>query len=134
MNLIQDLSESMNSLNKDKINTFTILLLSVVLNASGQLLFKSVFVGDQFDLSGSSILKFLLNPSVLIGLMLYGISAICWLWVLSRVQLSLAYPVLALSFPLVVGGSYLLFGEGVSLIRWGGVGVIMLGVSLLART
>ncbi len=80
------------------------------------------------------LMKFVLNPGVWAGLILYGISAICWLWVLSRVQLSYAYPVLALSFPLVVGGSYLFFGEGVSLMRWGGVGVIMLGVSLLART
>jgi multidrug transporter EmrE-like cation transporter len=84
--------------------------------------------------NSGTILTFLLNPGVWGGLILYGISAICWLWVLSRVQLSYAYPVLALSFPLVVGGSYLFFGESVSFIRWGGVGVIMLGVSLLART
>jgi drug/metabolite transporter (DMT)-like permease len=121
-------------LNKQKLKILTILLMSVVLNASGQILFKSAFVGVPVTFNSGTILTFLLNPGVWGGLILYGISAICWLWVLSRVQLSYAYPVLALSFPLVVGGSYLFFGESVSFIRWGGVGIIMLGVSLLART
>ena len=46
-----------------------------------------------------------------LGFMLYGLSGVCWLWVLSPAQLSFAYPVLALSFPIVVALSAVLFGE-----------------------
>ncbi len=69
-----------------------------------------------------------------IGIVLYGLSALCWLWVLARAHLSFAYPILALTFPIVVGLSAVFFGESVPLIRWIGVSVIVMGVSLLART
>ena len=68
------------------------------------------------------------------ALVFYGLSAVSWLWVLARAQLSFAYPVLALSFPLVVAASSVIYGEPVSLLHWAGVAVIFLGVSLLART
>lgn len=68
------------------------------------------------------------------GLVFCGLSAICWLWVLSRAQLSFAYPMLSLTFPIVVALSVFLFSEAIVPMRWAGVGVIVIGVSLLART
>jgi drug/metabolite transporter (DMT)-like permease len=106
------------------------LLLSVALNTAGQILFKAAR-SSQPD---ASLLALFLRLEVWAGLIIYGLSALCWLWVLSRVQLSFAYPILALTFPLVVILSALLFSEPVSPMHWAGVGVIMVGVSLLART
>jgi drug/metabolite transporter (DMT)-like permease len=105
-------------------------LLSVGLNAAGQLLFKAARVADP----DASLIALFLRFETWLGLVLYALSAICWLWVLSRVQLSLAYPILSLTFPIVVGLSAVFFSETISAIQWTGVGIIVVGVSLLART
>ncbi len=105
-------------------------LLCVVLNAAGQILFKAVR-NLQPD---SSVLSLFFYLETWGAFVIYGLSAICWLWVLSRAHLSFAYPILSLTFPLVVGLSALFFSESISFTRWAGVGFIVLGVSLLART
>lgn len=105
-------------------------LCSVMLNATGQLLFKAARVAQP----DASVLHLFLQPRAWAGLIVYGVSSICWLWVLARAQLSLAYPILSLTFPIVLGLSALLFAEVISPLRWLGVSVIVLGVSLLART
>ena len=109
---------------------FLVLLLSVALNATGQVLFKAAREGYP----DATLITVFYHPETWLGFILYGLSAICWLWVLSRAQLSFAYPVLALSFPIVVGLSALFFGEYITTLRWMGVAVIVLGVSLLAKT
>lgn len=116
-----------NPLNKASI---IVLLLSVFLNAGGQILFKAARSGHP----DASLITIFYFPETWIGFILYGLSAICWLWVLSQAQLSLAYPVLALSFPIVVALSALFFGEDITTLRWLGVVVVVLGVSLLAKT
>ncbi len=105
-------------------------LLSVALNAAGQILFKAARMAQP----EASLLSLFLHLETWAGFFLYGLSAISWLWVLSRAQLSFAYPILSLTFPLVVGLSTVFFSESISPIRWAGVGVIVVGVSLLART
>lgn len=105
-------------------------LLSVALNAAGQILFKAARVAEP----DASLISLFLKPETWVGLVLYGLSAVSWLWVLSRAQLSFAYPILSLTYPIVVGLSAVVFGEAVSAVRWAGVGVIVVGVSLLART
>jgi undecaprenyl phosphate-alpha-L-ara4N flippase subunit ArnE len=107
-----------------------VLLGSVALNTVGQLLFKAARLASP----DTSMLGILLRPETWAALVFYGLSAVSWLWVLARAQLSFAYPVLALSFPLVVAASAVIYGEPVSPLHWLGVGVIFLGVSLLART
>ncbi|MGE3539161.1 MAG: 4-amino-4-deoxy-L-arabinose transferase [Candidatus Tectimicrobiota bacterium] len=105
-------------------------LFSVALNAAGQLLFKAARVAQPH----ASVAQLLRQPDTWCGLLIYGFSAICWLWVLARMQLSLAYPILSLTFPIVLGLSALFFAEAITPLRWVGVGVIVVGVSLLART
>jgi len=105
-------------------------LLSVVLNAAGQLLFKAARMAQP----DASVAHLFLHPQTWCGLFIYGLSAICWLWVLARAHLSLAYPILSLTFPIVLGLSALFFAEVISPMRWAGVGIIVIGVSLLART
>jgi undecaprenyl phosphate-alpha-L-ara4N flippase subunit ArnE len=115
---------------KLKPSLLVVLLISVVLNSAGQLLMKSVRGGQP----GTSLVSSFLHFELWVAIILYGFSALAWLWVLSRAPLSLAYPVLALSFPIVVGLSALLFSETISTIHWLGVSVIVVGVSLLSRT
>jgi len=106
------------------------LLLVVALNATGQILFKAARAAHP----DAPVFSLFSQLETWAAFIIYGLSAICWLWVLSRAQLSFAYPMLSLTFPIVVGLSALLFSESISLMRWAGVGVIALGVSLLART
>lgn len=106
------------------------LLASVVLNAAGQVLFKAA----RSAAPDATIVELFLRVETWAALALYGISALSWLWVLSRIQLSYAYPILSLSFPIVVALSSHIFAEAISPLRWLGVGVIVVGVSLLART
>ena len=105
-------------------------LLSVALNAAGQVLFKSAYAAQP----EASLFSILPHFEVWGGFIVYGLSAVCWLWVLSRAQLSFAYPVLSLTFPIVVGLSAVLFSEFISPVRWTGVGLIVAGVSFLSRT
>ena len=107
-----------------------VLLVSVALNSVGQLFFKATRTAHPDD----SLFSLFLYMETWAGFILYALSAICWLWVLSRAQLSYAYPVLALSFPIVVGLSAIFFSEVISPVRWIGVGAIVVGVSLIART
>ena len=122
-------NSSKNELMKKRVAIFVVLL-SVLLNSAGQMFFKAARTAHQ-DLS---ILSMFLYVDTWIGFVLYGLSAVCWLWVLSRTQLSYAYPLLSLSFPIVVALSAAYFGEVISPLRWIGVCVIVVGVSFLART
>ena len=106
------------------------ILLVVGLNAVGQILFKAARNAHP----DASILPLFLQFETWAAFVIYGLSAICWLWVLSRAQLSFAYPMLSLTFPIVVALSAVLFSESILPMRWAGVGVIVFGISLLART
>jgi undecaprenyl phosphate-alpha-L-ara4N flippase subunit ArnF len=105
-------------------------LLSAALNAAGQVLFKAA----RLAYPDASLITLFLHVETWAGFAFYGVSAACWLWVLSRTPLSFAYPILSLTFPIVVALSTLLFAESFSITRWAGVGVIVIGVSLLSKT
>ena len=105
-------------------------VVSAFLNAAGQIFFKAARTVH----SDAPLLSLFAQPEVWGGLIVYGLSSICWLWVLARTPLSFAYPILSLTFPIVVGASAIFFSELVLPLRWMGVGMIMLGVSFLART
>lgn len=73
------------------------------------------------------------NPYNLGGLGLYGISAFLWFIILSREDLSLAYPTMSLTYALVVISAFAFLGEKIPIIRIIGVLLIMLGVALVAQ-
>lgn len=75
-----------------------------------------------------------LNPYVLGGLALYGLSALVWMIILSRVNLSFAYPMVSLGYVFVVISSRYLFHESVSPLRLIGTLVICFGVFLISRS
>lgn len=89
----------------------------------------SKFKGQKW-LSFSS-LRILLNPSVLIGSLSLVIGSFLWLVVLSREELSFAYPILSVGYIIVTFISAFYFKEKVSWKRWIGVVLIVIGVSLV---
>lgn len=114
-----------------------LIVFSVSLAALGQLLLKlgMVKVGRVSSLASapSMILNALLNPIVLSGLAVFGISALSWLVVLSRVKLSIAYPMVSLGYVAVVFFSWLIFKESVKPITIMGCLAIAVGVFLISR-
>ncbi len=73
------------------------------------------------------------SPFVVVGLLLYAAGAVTWLAVLSRVPLSLAYPLLGLSYAFTPLLASVLLHENVPSVRWLGVLAICLGVFLVSR-
>lgn len=67
------------------------------------------------------------------GLMLYGISVSSWLWVLSKVDVSRAYPFVSLGFVLTMVFAYLFLGESLTPAKIIGTLLVCSGVFLLAR-
>jgi drug/metabolite transporter (DMT)-like permease len=61
-------------------------------------------------------------------------SLLIWFYVLTKVDLSIAYPFLALSYVLVLLFSWLILGESISALRIVGVSVISCGVILVAKS
>ncbi|MFL5252640.1 MAG: small multi-drug resistant family protein [Rhodopila sp.] len=107
---------------------------SIGLSAVAQLLMKIGMTAVRTGASGGSadmLLAAVLNPYVIGGLGAYGLSAVLWLLVLSRLPLSLAYPLVSLGFIVVVVLSALILHEPVSVVRLAGVALIVGGVVVL---
>ncbi len=82
----------------------------------------------------SSLVNAFTNPYVLAGFILYGLSALVWMIVLSRVEVSWAYPMVSISYVVVVVASRFLFQEDVDFNRILGTLVICVGVFLVSRS
>ncbi|MHB1947825.1 MAG: DMT family transporter [Gammaproteobacteria bacterium] len=118
---------------------FLLILLGVLLNAAAQLLLKAGMsqIGH-FEFSLANIapigLKVAASPPVIAGLFAYVISVGVWLLVLSRVQVSFAYPMLSIGYILNAVAAYYLFGEPMSILRMSGIFVIIAGVYLVSQS
>ena len=111
----------------------------VVLGALGQLSMKKGMASvGSISLTLStvvvSVTRMLTSPFVLLGLFLYAISAIFWLTVLSRVDLSYAYPMISIGYVLVMALSWIFLNERFAFIRILGVALICGGVFLISRS
>lgn len=116
-----------------------IFLLSVLTTITAQLLLKKATSGESlsFDASRwfSSFVTFVTNPFLLGWILSAGISAALWVYVLSRFELSFAFPVsTSLSYILILVLSWWLFGEQMSLMRWIGVGLVCVGIFMTSQS
>lgn len=115
-------------------------LISVAFGVMGQIALKTGMTavghigGAQLNAIVPTIVRVITTPLVLVGLGCYGLGAAAWLIVLSRVDLSVAYPFLALNFVLITIASRFILGESVPGLRWVGVLVICLGVIIVSRS
>jgi multidrug transporter EmrE-like cation transporter len=107
-------------------------LFCVLLSSAAQLTLKRGMGAAAATDMGSTYLQALTNPLVWLGLMLYGASAVLWLWVLSRLDVSVAYPLVSLGFVITVTLGVLWLGEPFSWLRLAGCTLIAVGVGLLA--
>lgn len=117
-----------------RIFTFGLILLSVALSSGSQLALKAGMTSPsvQQALEGGGPLRvafgLLASPLVMGGLFCFGLSALVWLFVLSRVPLSTAYPFVALGIAVTVLGGRFLFHEALTPLKLVGVFLIMAGI------
>ena len=108
-----------------KLANFAWLTVAVLGMAVGQLLFK---LAARSFAGADSIIQGLLSPVLIMALILYAGVTVVWVWQLSLVDLSRAYPFMALSFVFVPLLSALMLGETVGIYYWLGISLIVAGV------
>jgi drug/metabolite transporter (DMT)-like permease len=121
------------------VTTLFIAIISIALSVTAQFSLKAGMSGDWVKSvlskppSVRTIVDILADRFVLGGFLLYGLGAIVWLAVLSKWDVSKAYPLVGLGFVSTVAVGYLL-GEQVTLSRVFGVALICAGVVIVGRS
>jgi multidrug transporter EmrE-like cation transporter len=119
--------------------TFSLVLAGVLLNAAAQLLLKAgtnrigafSFALENVVPIGARIAS---SPHVLAGLACYVVSVVVWILALSRVQVSVAYPMLSIGYIVNALAAWALFGESLTAQKLVGIGFIVVGVVLVGRS
>ena len=119
--------------------TLPLILLSVVINTAAQLFLKAGMMRiGHFEFTWANFMpiasKVALNPYIFLGMLSYMASIGVWLMVLSRVNVSYAYPMVSLGYILTCLAGYFFLHEPVTLIRVAGIFVIILGVIMITRS
>src|SRR5262245_11680065 len=120
------------------LSTATIIVAGVLLNAAAQMLLKvGVTPLGSLSVDIDNVLpttfRVLSQWPVLVGLALYVMSVGVWVVVLSRVDVSVAYPMLSLGYVVTAGAAWWLLGEPVGALRSAGIALILAGVWLVAH-
>ncbi len=116
---------------------YILLIFNVLLTVIGQILLKQGVseVGriNSFRELFPKLTQVIFNPFVLGGISIYGFTTFVWLVILSRVKLSIAYPMLSLGYVLTIPFSWLIFKESIPRVRIIGAIIICIGVYLVAQ-
>ena len=116
---------------------YILLGINIILGVVGQFLMK-FGVNKVGGLEELGLVKFMtaavLSPFIILGLGFYAFSAVLWVVMLSKLDLSVAYPALSLGYVLVLLVSMFFLGEQVSLAKFGGVLLIMAGIVIIFRS
>jgi len=111
-----------------------LILISTTLGALAQLLLKTGMNSYGPINFGIDMILAVFQPYVFIGLITYFISATSWIMVLSKAEVSYAYPFAALGYGIVALLGWAFLNETVSLLRIAGIGVIIFGVYIVGKS
>lgn len=120
------------------LQTFVLVVTGVLLNAVAQLALKaSVRDTGVIEIGAATTLPAMLKlsgePWLWLGLFCYVVSVVVWILALSRVDVSIAYPMLSLGYIVNAAAAWAWLGEDMSMTKVAGIGIIILGVFVLAR-
>lgn len=121
------------------VTSFYLILTGVLLNAAAQLLLKAgVRSLGAIELHWKSMIaagwRLGFEPHIMGGLSCYVVSVVVWILALSRVEVSIAYPMLSIGYVVNAVAAWALFGEAVTTARMAGIGVIIVGVYIVSRS
>jgi multidrug transporter EmrE-like cation transporter len=116
-----------------------LLLTGVLLNAGAQLLLKAGtnalgVITLTRENWAPTLWGMATQVHFILGATCYVVSLFVWILGLSRVPVSVAYPLLSVGYIVNAVAAHYLFGEAITLQRWLGIGFIVLGVWLVARS
>ncbi|MCF8567108.1 EamA family transporter [Alicyclobacillus tolerans] len=111
---------------------YLLIFINIVLLVSGQTLWKIGIAHVQIK-GLKSVLLAMFSPWVIAGIVLYVIATVVWIYLLSKMPLSLLYPLQSLAYVMAVVVAIFVFKEQVSILRWVGVAVILLGAALVVK-
>jgi multidrug transporter EmrE-like cation transporter len=116
-----------------------LVLSGVLLNAIAQLLLKAgagSLAGVELRPANALLIagRLVVSVPIIAGLACYALSVVLWILALVRVEVSVAYPMLSLGYVVNALAAWWLFGENLSGARLAGIGVILVGVWLVARS
>ena len=116
-----------------------LILSGVLLNAAAQLLLKAgTNAVGRFEFSVGNLvpvgIKLAFEPHIAGGVACYVVSLIVWIMGLSRVDVSIAYPMLSIGYVLNAVAAWYLFGESLTAQKLVGIAFIVTGVFLVARS
>ncbi len=119
--------------------SLTLIPTGMVLNAAAHLLLKAgANAIGPFQFAMDSLipvrLKCAFEPHIAAGLVCHVVSLAVWVLAQSRVEVSIAYPMLSIGYGLNAIAARYLFGEAVGMMRLAGIGVIIIGVYVVARS
>ena len=119
--------------------SFALVLTGVLLNAAAQLLLKAgTNAVGHFEFHLDNVLpvgmKLAFEPHILGGLSCYVVSVVVWIMALSRVPVSVAYPMLSIGYIVNAIAAFYLFNEPLAGQKLLGIGFIVIGVWLVARS
>jgi len=118
---------------------FALVLFGVLLNAAAQLLLKAgTNAVGHFEFHLDNVLpiglKLAFEPHIMGGMACYAVSLVVWIMALSRAPVSIAYPMLSIGYVINAFVAWQWFGEALSAQKLLGIGFIVLGVWLVARS
>ncbi|HET7675814.1 MAG TPA: SMR family transporter [Gammaproteobacteria bacterium] len=121
------------------IAAFLLILIGVLLNAMAQFLLKAgVGKVGEIGLNLHTIVtagwRLAVEPHILGGLACYVVSVVVWILALSRVPVSIAYPMLSIGYVVTAVAAWAFLGEAVTPLRLVGIGIIIIGVFVVARS
>lgn len=100
--------------------------MAILLGVGGQLMLKSGAAGD-------TLLQQFLSPQSIFGLGLYFGAALCYMFALRKIPVSVAFPSVGLSYVLVALLAFWLYGEPLTMPKLAGIALVCGGIVLITR-
>lgn len=111
--------------------SWLLLLVNVILLTAGQVTWKKA-IQALGGLTIRNLPELLMSPLFLVGGIYYAAATLTWLYVISRLPLSAAYPLQSLAYVIGIIAAWKIFGESIPGSRWVGVGIIVIGVVVIS--
>ena len=111
-----------------------LLVFAVATAATGQLMLKhgmQVATSRAAQSGGSLVVRAATSPWVLLGLVVFAVSAVAWLGALSKVPLSVAYPFNALGYLVILIASIVVLHEKANVLTWVGSVLVVSGLLIV---
>lgn len=117
--------------------SFLLIFSSVFLNCLAQVFMrKGMLIVGKLSLSCvlESLPVLIINVWLWLAFVCYGVSVILWMVVLSKVEVSLAYPLSSVGYVITLVIGYLFMNESLDIYKIFGIAVIMFGVALVSKS